>query len=106
MGRSSDVEVSRKFLGEVGPSQREVHHRFQEPELVPRVVADALHFAGIDRARLEQLAQAVRELDFPRTVALRGRQRREDIRRQDVAADDGEIGRRFLTRGFSTRSRT
>ena len=64
-------EVLRERLGEVRPPQREVHHRLQEPELVARVVADALDLAGVDRPLLEQLAQSVRELDFAGAIASR-----------------------------------
>src|SRR5258708_2682033 len=36
-------EILRELAGEIGPAQREVDDRLQEPELVPRVVANALH---------------------------------------------------------------
>ena len=97
-GRSSDVEVGRELVGEVGPPQREVDHRLQEPQLVAGVVADALHLAGVDRPRLQQLAQAVGQLDLAGAVALGRRQRREDVGRQDVAADDRQVRRRFVAR--------
>ena len=61
---------SRNLLGEVGPAQREVHHRLQEPQLVAGVVAHALDFAGVDRPRLQQLAQAVGQLNLAGAIAL------------------------------------
>ena len=94
--RPSVREVLRELSGEVRPPQREIHHRLQEPQLVARVVADAFHFAGVDRPRLQQLAQAVGELDLAGAIALGLRERREDVGRQDVAADDRQVRRRFV----------
>ena len=100
--RPSDVEVGRELVGEIGPPQREVHHRLQEPELVAGVVADALDLARVDRPRLQQLAQAVGQLNLAGAIALGRGERREDVRRQDVAADDREVGRR-LARAAASR---
>ena len=36
--------------------------------------------------------------NLARPIALRGRERGKDVRRQDVAADDGEVGRRLVAR--------
>ena len=99
--RRADRATSRyaeNLLGEIGPPQREVDHRLQESELVAGVVADALDLAGVDRPRLQQLAQAVGQLDLARPVALGRRQRGEDVGRQDVAADDRQVGRRLVAR--------
>ena len=98
VGRSSDLRYAENLLGEIRPAQREVDHRLQESELVAGVVADAFDFAGVDRPRLQQLAQAVGQLDLAGAIALGRRQRREDIRRQHVAADDRQVGRRFVAR--------
>ena len=65
-------EIRRELLRQIGPPQREVDHRLQESELVAGVVADAFHFAGVDRPRFQQLAQAVRQLDLAGPVALGG----------------------------------
>ena len=53
IARSLDLEilpeVLPEFLREVGPPEREVDDRLEEPELVARVVSDALHLARVDR---------------------------------------------------------
>jgi hypothetical protein len=76
---------------EVGAAKREVDHRFEEPELVAGVVADASDFAGVNRPALQQLAQPVGQLNLTGPIALGERQRREDIRRQNVAADYRQV---------------
>ena len=73
-------QVLGELVGEVGPLQREVDHRLQEAELVAGVVADALHLARVNRPRLQQLAQAVGQLDLAGAIALRRRERRERCR--------------------------
>ena len=106
--RSQRRQIGRELVAQVGPAQRESStDRLQESQLVARVVADAVHLAGVDRPRLQQLAQAVGELDLARPVALEWRPAREDVGRQDVAADDrpGWTAPRRAS-GFSTRSRT
>ena len=63
-------------------------------------MADALHLAGVDRPRFEQLAQTVGQLDLPGPVALDRGQRGKDVGRQNVAADNRQVGRRFVARRF------
>ena len=96
--RSSDAEVGGELVRQIRPAQREVDHRLQEPELVAGVVADAFDLAGVDRPRLQQLAQAVGQLDLAGAIALGRGQRREDVRRQHVAADDRQVRRRLVAR--------
>ena len=91
-------QVFRERLGEVRPPQREVDHRLQEPELVARVVADAFDLARVDRPRLQQLAQAVGQLNLAGAIARGRRERRKDVGRQDVAADDRQVRRRLVAR--------
>ena len=76
-------EVFAERLGQVGPPQREVDHRFQEAQLVAGVVADAVDFAGVDRARGEQPLQPVGELNLAGAILRRGLERREDVGRQE-----------------------
>ena len=63
-------------------------------------MAHALDLARINRTLLQELAKAVGELDLSGPIALRHGQRGKNVRRQDVAADDGEIGRRVLAPWF------
>ena len=99
--RPSDREVRRELVGEVRPAQREVDDGFQEAELVAGVVADAFDLAGVDRPGLQQLAQAVGQLNLAGAIALGRGQRREDVGRQDVAADDRQVRRRFVASAAS-----
>src|SRR5262249_31382459 len=77
-------EVFRKLFREVGPPEREVDDGLEEPELVAGVVADAVDFAGVDRAHAQQFTESVGQLDLARAVVLDAGQRREDIRREHV----------------------
>ena len=65
-------QIRRELVGEIRPAQREIHHGFQESELVAGVVADAFDLARVDRPRLQQLAQAVGQLDLAGAIALGG----------------------------------
>src|SRR6266540_4940710 len=80
------AQVAPEGLREIRPAQREVDHRLQEPQLVARVVTDAVHLAAIDRALLEQPSQAVRQLNLAGAVVLsRGLlEGGENVRREDV----------------------
>src|SRR5215467_8996897 len=94
-------EVLPKPIGQIRSFQREIHDSLQKSELVARVVTRAVHLARVNRARLEQLPQPVRQLDLSGPVALDGRKGGEDVRSEHVASDDREIGwclgsRRFL----------
>ena len=58
----------------------------------------AFHLACVDGTRFEEGAQAVGQLDFSGAVALGCGERRKNVGREHVAADDRQIGRRFLFR--------
>ena len=103
--RSSVSRYSPERLGQLRPPQREVHQRLQESQLVAGVVADAVDLAGVDRPLPQQPPQAVGQLDLARAIARRGFERREDVGRQDVAADDREVRRRVFARAASRRDR-
>ena len=92
------LQILGELRREIRPAQREVHHRLQKPELVAGVVPDAVDLAAVDRAILQEPAHAVGQLDFTSAVALGGFEDRKDVRRQDVAADDRQIRRRFGAR--------
>ena len=65
------VQILSKGLRQVGPFQREVDERLQEPELVARVMPGSHDLAGVERTRLEQLPQAVGQLDLTRALVAR-----------------------------------
>ena len=98
LSRRASVEILRELVGDVRPTQREVDDGFEESELVARVVPHAFDLASVDRSGLQQFAEAVGQLNLTGAVAFGRGQRREDVGRQDVAADDGEIGRRVFAR--------
>ena len=52
--------------------------------------------AAVDRTVLQQAAKPVGELDLAGAVADRRFEGGEDVGREDVAADDREVGRRHL----------
>ena len=59
------LEVVPEVIAEIGPAQREVDHRLQKSQLVAGVVAGAVDLAAVDRARLQQVAQAVGQAESP-----------------------------------------
>src|SRR2546427_10333076 len=68
----------------------------EEAELVAGVVALADELHRVHRPALAQRAQAVRELDLATLVGRRLAEDREQVRREHVTADDGEVGGRLL----------
>ena len=76
-------------------AQREFDGRLEEAELVAGVVALAFEAVGVDRAAAQQVLEGVGELDFAARARVDRLQRVEDLGRQDVAADDGQVGRRL-----------
>jgi len=85
------AQIRRKFCRQIRTAQREVDDGFEEAELVAGVVPHTFYLARIDRPRLQQRAQAVRQLDLASAIALGPGEGREDVGRQHVAADDREI---------------
>ena len=78
-------------LGELGMAKGEIDDGSEETDLVASVVAHAVDFIREEWPLLSQSTQRVRELDFTAAVAGRFRQRREDVGREDIAADDREV---------------
>ena len=92
------LRYSRNGSARSGRSQREVHDGLQESQLVAGVVADAVDFAGVERARLAAAASgrsSAGSRRLPRSRAVSS-SIVEDVGREDVAADDGEVGRRLV----------
>ena len=76
-----------------------------EPEFIAGVVARALELEPVDGPPLHEVLQGVRELDLAPLARLRLPKRCEDVRCQDVPADDCEVrwcllGRRFFHKVF------
>src|SRR5262249_61574104 len=68
----------------------------EKAQLVSSVEAFALELDGVHWPALPQATEAVGELDLAATVGRRFGQDAEDVGRQHVPADDGEVGRRLL----------
>src|SRR5207248_1323752 len=97
------LQCGAQVLGEVVAEhivlQRVIDGRFQIPELLARVIALPLEDVAVEAAvRPHQAAQRVRELDLAAGAALGGLEDGKDLRREDVAADDGVVGRRIHLR--------
>src|SRR5213594_4423434 len=88
-------EVGAKGVGQVGPGERELDGRLEEAELVARVEALALERDRVHRAAGAQSPERVGELDFAPRVRLRVGEDTKEVRRQHVASDDREVGRRL-----------
>src|SRR6185503_13938582 len=89
-------EVGAEFVGQIGASQRELDRGLEKPELVAGVVAPALELDRVHRAAGAQHSQRVGQLDLAAGVRAGAGQKLEDLGRQHVAADDGQIRRRVL----------
>ena len=61
---------------------------------------DAVHFARVDRPRLQELAQAVRQLDFSRAIFARRGQRRKNIGCEHITSNDRQVRWCFFFRGL------
>ena len=72
-------------------AQGEFDGGFEEAEFVAGIVALAVEFEGINRTAAEQVAQGVGQLDLSARSSFDALDGFEDIGRQNVAADDGEI---------------
>ena len=78
--------VARERIGDVGG---------EEADLRAAVEAAAFELQAVERLLLGEPDHRVGELDLAAGAALLGRQDVEDLRLQDVAAGDDEVGRRF-----------
>ncbi len=90
------LEICPKLGREVRAFEGEVDGGLQKAELSAGVMSGAGEHAGVDRTFVYKAPQAVGQLDLTAGVLLDLLQGCEDIRRQDVASDDGEVRRRAL----------
>src|SRR5690348_13324373 len=86
------LQICAERLAKIVPAQGELDRRFQESELVSRVVPCAFEFQSINRPVAQHVLQRVGELDFAAAPRLNRLHAVEDLRRENVAADDSEIG--------------
>ena len=86
------LEVSPELIRQVRASEGELHRGLEEAQLLAGVVTLPLEFHRIDEAAAAQGAEAVGELDLAAGIGRGILKDREDVGRQDVAADDGEVG--------------
>src|SRR6185295_3573771 len=85
------LEVRAEGVGQVRPGQRELDGGLEEAELVAGVVALALELHRVHRPARAQRAQAVGQLDLAAAVGGGLGQDVEEVGRQHVAADDGQV---------------
>src|SRR6185437_5852902 len=80
------------LVGEVWTAERKGDVGPEQADLVAAVVGGPLVLQGVEVLPLHQRRHAVGELDFPTGAALLGLQDLEDVRLQDVAARDEQVG--------------
>src|SRR5213592_5136136 len=90
------LEVGPKGVAQVGPRERKLDGRLEEAELVARVEALALERDRVHRTAGAQRPEGVGQLDLAARVRRRVDEDAEDVRRQHVASDDREVGRRLV----------
>src|SRR6266542_1056104 len=100
-----DAEVLGEVVAEYVVFQRVINGRFQIAELLAGVVALPFEDVAVEAAvrlavSLYKAAQRVGELNLAAGAALGRLEDREDLRRQDVAADDRVVRRRVRLRLF------
>ena len=78
--------------------QRVVDGRFEIADFFAGVVPLAFEHVAVKLALLHELPQRVGELDLASSAAAGLLQNREDLRRQDIAADDRVVRRRVALR--------
>lgn len=74
--------------------------RFEEPELAAAIVSFPGEFQGHHSLVFQKAGDAIGELDLTVAVCTDVSQFVEDVRRQDVAADYAQVGRRLVGRWF------
>src|SRR5580765_7436232 len=88
------LQVAREVAADLGMTQAELDLRLHVAELRAAVVALARQAHREHALVFEQRGNAVGELDLAARAGRDLRQHLEDARRQNVAADHAEIGRR------------
>src|SRR5215471_4355340 len=94
--RSSDLEalqVATELRGEIRALERHLHGRLEPAHRGAGVVAGPLELVAVDGLFLHQRLDGVGQLDLPAGPALGLLELVEDLRRQDIAADDRQVRR-------------
>ena len=86
--------------------QREGEIGLEKSQLVAAIEPPPLEAQGVEGMMADQAGHGVGQLDLATGAAFLALQFIEDFRYQDVAADDSEVGRCLVGRGFSTSPRT
>src|SRR3972149_10644005 len=92
------LQIGAEGLAQIRTLQCVLDAGLEKPELVSAVVTTSLALVSVDRPLGSQRTQAVRQLDLASLVRGGARQMREYVRRQNVAADDRQVGGCFLGR--------
>src|SRR5467141_1974357 len=93
------ADVGTELRVELRPFERQLDRRLQPAHRRAAVVARAFELVAVDRLLLHEGLDRVRQLDLA-AGAARGRlELVEDLRRQDVAPDDGEVRWSVCRRG-------
>src|SRR5215813_1137414 len=87
-------------MSEIFAAQRKLYSCFQKTELVARIVASAFEHIGIHGLLLEKKTDTVGELDLTPPPFAGLFEESENLRSQNVPADDCQIGRSFTDGRF------
>src|SRR4029450_11787303 len=90
------LQVRPELGRQLRPLQRQLDRRLEPAHRRPAVVGRALELVAVDRLLLHQRLDGVRELDLAAGALLGLLELVEDLRREDVAADDRQVRRRIL----------
>src|SRR5450756_2357069 len=93
-------QVGAELRAQVRPGKRELDGGLQPAHGRPGIVASPIELVAVDRLLFHERLDRVRELDLASGAVRRLLQLVEDLRRQHVAADDGEVRWRRAGRGL------
>src|SRR5574341_1444848 len=85
------LEVGAKGVGQVRAGERELHRGLEKAQLLARVVAAPFELDGVDGTAAAKGSQPVGQLDFAPGVGRGLGQDREEVGREHVTADDGQV---------------
>ena len=95
--RNKGPKIFGKFRADIGATQSHLHRRFEKAYGRTRVVPGAVKLEGIRRLPFQKYFQRIGDLISTELSRLRAADRVEDLRRQNVAADDPEVRWRVLS---------
>ena len=86
------LQVFAEGFAQVVAFEGEFDGGLQKALLVARVVTLAFELVAVDGPAAQHVLQAVGQLNLAATAGFDGLERGEDLRRQNVTPDDGEVG--------------